>query len=99
MLPEGARIGIGVLACESGAAAGEHSADDRQVFDFIARDGGHRHHPVLGRRGDGVSIHQFQGIRRGFLLEMGVIVQQFQRLIQNRRRPRNRREILQWQIV
>lgn len=69
------------------AATREQARDDGEVLDFIARNGGHRRDPILRRIRLGPAVEQFQRIRRGFLLEMGMIVEESKRIGERLRGP------------
>jgi hypothetical protein len=87
-----------MLAGETAAAPGEETGDDGEVLDLVAGDGGHGHHPIFGRVGFGPAIHQFKGVGGGFFFEMGVVVEQQQRLREDILRPSRGRLISQWQV-
>lgn len=54
--------------------------DPYRVFNFIARYGGHRLHPVLRRVRVGVTCQQFKCVARGFTIQVHVVVEQARQL-------------------
>jgi len=86
-LVEGAGVGVGVGLGEATAATRKEAADDGEVLDFGPRDGGHRGDPVLGRVGLGPAVEQLEGVGGGFLLEVGVVVEQLERSFEDVRGP------------
>ncbi len=84
-------VGVGVLLGETAAAAGEEAADDGEMFDFVAGDGGHGGDPILGRAGLGPAVEEFEGVAGGFLFQVGVIVEQREWAGAGRERPRRGR--------
>jgi hypothetical protein len=72
-------MGLGQTA----AATGEQAADDGEVLDLVARDGGHGGDPVLRRTGLGPAVEELEGVGGGFLFEMGVVVEELEGLLKD----------------
>ena len=82
-----AGVWVGVGLGQAAASPGEETADDGEVFDLVARDGGHRRDPVFRRARFGPAVQQLKRVGGGLLLEVGVVVEKFERTPEDGGRP------------
>jgi len=77
---QGPGIRVTVAFGQPAAAPVDQFGDPYRVFNFIARYGGHRLHPVLRRVRVEVTCQQFKCVARGFTLQVHVVVEQARQL-------------------
>ncbi len=98
LLAELVGVFVAVLLAEPAAATGEDSADEREVFDFVAGDGGHGGDPVFGRAGLWPAVDELECVAGGFFLEMGVIVQKLKRIAEGLAGPGCGGFVFEWEV-